>query len=91
MLLSADVPDRELLSDAFSERAGHRVRIEAPERGDKRRPIDHALANAREALARRLAESGAQLQLLEGVAQVFGPKFIVSNTSETGCWMWENT
>jgi excinuclease ABC subunit C len=72
VLLSADVPDRELLCEALSEKAGFRVRVEAPERGDKRKPIDHALANAREALARRLAESGAQAQLLEGVAQVFG-------------------
>jgi excinuclease ABC subunit C len=72
VLLSSDVPDRELLGQALSEKAGYRVHVEVPERGDKRRPIDHALANAREALARRMAESGAQAQLLEGVAQVFG-------------------
>jgi excinuclease ABC subunit C len=43
-----------------------------PERGDKRKPVEHALANAREALARRQAESGAQAKLLDGVAAAFG-------------------
>src|SRR5262249_26127836 len=51
VLLSEDVPDRTLLCEALSERAGYRVRVEAPARGDKRAPVDHALANAREALA----------------------------------------
>ena len=72
VLLSSDIPDRELLGETLSEKAGHRVRLEAPERGDKRKPVEHALANAREALARRMAESGAQAQHLEGVARVFG-------------------
>jgi excinuclease ABC subunit C len=72
VLLSADIPDRALLGETLSERAGYRVRLEAPERGDKRKPVEHALANAREALARRMAEGGAQAQHLEGVARVFG-------------------
>jgi excinuclease ABC subunit C len=42
-----------------------------PQRGDKRNIVDHALVNAREALARRLAESATQLRLLEDVAQLF--------------------
>jgi len=72
ILLSNDIPDRELLGEALSEKAGYRVRIDVPERGEKRKPVEHALANAREALARRMAESGAQQQHLEGVARVFG-------------------
>ena len=72
ILLSHDIPDRELLSETLSEKAGLRVRLDVPERGDKRKPVEHAMANAREALARRMAESGAQQQHLEGVARVFG-------------------
>jgi excinuclease ABC subunit C len=70
--LSEDVPERELLEQALGTRADRRVRILVPERGDKRKPVDHALANAREALARRMAESGAQSKLLDGVAAAFG-------------------
>jgi len=70
--LSEDVPERDLLELALNERADGRVRIVVPERGEKRKPVDHALVNAREALARRMAESGAQAKLLEGVAAVFG-------------------
>jgi excinuclease ABC subunit C len=70
--LSQDVPERDLLEQALTERADGRVRIVVPERGEKRKPVDHALVNAREALARRMAESGAQAKLLEGVAAVFG-------------------
>ncbi len=70
--LSEDVPERELLEQALGARTDTRVRILVPERGDKRKPVDHALANAREALARRMAESGAQAKLLDGVATVFG-------------------
>ena len=72
VLLSHDVADRELLAEALSERAGSRVQIEVPTRGAKRQVVDHALLNAREANERRLAESTAQGQLLQGVAATFG-------------------
>lgn len=72
LALSHEPPERELIEEALSEKAGRRVRILVPERGTKRKPVEHALANAREALARRLAETGAQAKLLAGVAEVFG-------------------
>ena len=72
ILLSHDVADRELLAEALSERAGARVQVEVPTRGAKRQVVEHALVNAREANARRLAESTAQGQLLQGVAAAFG-------------------
>ena len=43
-----------------------------PARGEKREIVGQALQNAREQLARRLAENGAQRALLEGVAETFG-------------------
>jgi excinuclease ABC subunit C len=72
LALSHEPPERELLERALGEKAGRRVRILVPERGPKRKPVEHALANARETLARRQAETGAQTKLLAGVAEAFG-------------------
>ncbi|WP_293340037.1 excinuclease ABC subunit UvrC [Parvibaculum sp.] len=72
VLLSHDVPGRPLLTEALSIRAGRKVAVGVPRRGEKRELVDHALTNAREALGRRLAESSTQRKLLEGVAEVFG-------------------
>ena len=48
------------------------MEILAPQRGDKRKALDHALLNAKEALIRRIAESGTQMKLLRGIADLFG-------------------
>jgi excinuclease ABC subunit C len=72
IMLNEMPADATLIADALSERAERRVEIAAPQRGDKRKLVDHALVNAREALARRLAEGSAQLKLLQGVADIFG-------------------
>jgi len=72
ILTSEELPSCELLAEALSLRAEHRVEISTPQRGEKREIMDRALTNAREQLGRRLAENGAQTQLLEGVADVFG-------------------
>ena len=71
VLTSSEVAERELLAEALSLRAGRRVRLETPQRGAKRNLVAQALANAREALGRRLAESATQIRLLEGVAAAF--------------------
>ncbi len=72
VLLSHEVEEQDLLSQALARRAGARVDIVRPRRGDKHKLVEHALANAREALARRLSESASQRRLLEGVAELFG-------------------
>ncbi|HKY17541.1 MAG TPA: excinuclease ABC subunit UvrC [Rhizomicrobium sp.] len=72
ILTSETLPGRGLLAEALALRAGQRVEIAKPQRGEKREIMDRALANAREQLGRRLAENSAQTQLLEGVADVFG-------------------
>ena len=72
VLLSHEVEDRELLAEALSTRAGRRVEVALPKRGEKKDLIDHALQNAREALGRKLAESASQMKLLEGLAAAFG-------------------
>ena len=71
ILLSEKIPNRELLGEALSLRAEHKVRIALPERGEKRDLVEMALNNAREQLGRRLAENAAQRELLEGVAETF--------------------
>ena len=71
VLLSHMVPDQGLIAEALSLRAERKVRLIRPERGEKRKIIDHALLNAREALGRRLAESASQRRLLEGLADAF--------------------
>jgi excinuclease ABC subunit C len=72
ILTSEELPGCELLAEALASRAEHKVEISKPQRGEKREIMERALANAKEQLGRRLAESSAQSQLLEGVADVFG-------------------
>lgn len=72
ILLSHAVEEQELLAEALSTRAGHKVAISVPQRGEKKDIVDHAVQNAREALGRRLAETSTQARLLEGFAQTFG-------------------
>ena len=69
ILVSHPPPNRKLLAEALSVRAGRNVSLVRPQRGEKRNLINHVLANAREALARRMAESASQRRLLEGLAQ----------------------
>ena len=71
VVLSHAVEGRELIEAALGIRAGRRVRLVRPQRGAKRSLVDHAAANARDALARRLAESATQRRLLAGVAKAF--------------------
>ena len=72
ILVSTEVEEQELLEQALSEKAGHRVEVATPKRGEKKDLVDHAMLNAREALGRRLAETSSQAKLLAGVAAAFG-------------------
>ena len=72
ILTSHAVEDGELVERALTQHTGHRIRLVRPRRGAKRELVDHALRNAREALARRLAESSSQRRLLERLAVTFG-------------------
>ncbi|MCZ7594895.1 MAG: excinuclease ABC subunit UvrC [Hyphomicrobium sp.] len=72
ILLSHDVPNRELLAEALCIKAERKVEIRVPQRGTKSGIVEHALNNAREALGRKLAEGSSQRRLLEGLAERFG-------------------
>jgi excinuclease ABC subunit C len=70
MLLSHEIAGRRLLSEALSLKAERKVTVTAPQRGEKRELVDHALTNARDALARRLAESASQRAIFASLAEV---------------------
>ncbi|SDW85481.1 Excinuclease ABC subunit C [Albimonas donghaensis] len=72
VLLSDPVEDVELLAEALAARRGRKVDVAVPARGEKRLLVEHALRNAKESLARKMAESSAQATLLEGLAEAFG-------------------
>jgi excinuclease ABC subunit C len=71
VLISHEIEERALLAEALSTKSGHKVEVSVPQRGERKELVDHALANAREALARKLAESSSQRKLLELLAEVF--------------------
>jgi excinuclease ABC subunit C len=71
ILVSHEIEERALLAEALSTKSGHKVEVSVPQRGERKELVDHALANAREALARKLAESSSQRKLLALVAEVF--------------------
>ena len=71
ILLCEAVEEQELLGQALSEKSGYKVAIQVPQRGEKKDLVDHALANAREAHGRKLAETASQSRLLEGFSETF--------------------
>jgi excinuclease ABC subunit C len=71
ILVDRELADCVLLEEALSERAGRRVAIEVPKRGDRRRLLEQARRNAEEALDRRLAETTTQGKILRELADTF--------------------
>ncbi len=69
VLVSEALPHAALVAEALGVRAGRRVSVLHPKRGPKRKPVAHVVANAREALARRMAESASQRRLLDGLTE----------------------
>jgi excinuclease ABC subunit C len=68
ILLSHQIEESELLADALSIKAGFKVEVATPRRGEKKEMIAHALTNAREALGRKLADTATQTRLLQALA-----------------------
>jgi excinuclease ABC subunit C len=64
--------EQPLLAEALSVKAERKVELLVPKRGPKRKLLEHALTNARDALGRQLAESASHRRMLEGVAEAFG-------------------
>ncbi|MEA1835236.1 excinuclease ABC subunit UvrC [Methylobacterium durans] len=72
VLTSHAIEDAELVAAALSSRTEHRVEIHLPQRGERKNLVDYARRNAKEALARRLADTASQGKLLAALGQAFG-------------------
>jgi excinuclease ABC subunit C len=72
ILLSHDIPERQLLAEALSAKSARRVDVSVPQRGEKKELVAHALSNAREALGRKLADTSSQQRLLRSLSETFG-------------------
>ena len=71
ILVSHEFAERELLSRALTAKSERKVEVSVPQRGERKDLVTHALANAREALARRLADTSSQQKLLNGLTETF--------------------
>ncbi|TFL17655.1 excinuclease ABC subunit UvrC [Jannaschia formosa] len=71
VLLSHGIEDGDLMVEALSEKAGRRVQLLHPQRGEKAELVQGAVRNARESLGRRMSESATQARLLRGIAEAF--------------------
>ena len=71
VLLSHPVENEDLVVQLLSDRAGRKVDIAVPQRGEKAELVENAARNARESLARRMSETSTQIKLLEGLAEAF--------------------
>ncbi len=71
ILLSHPIEDADLMVQLLSDRAGRKVELAVPRRGEKAELVENAARNARESLARKMSESAAQSKLLEGLAEAF--------------------
>jgi excinuclease ABC subunit C len=72
VLVSHDFEERALLGEALTTKAGRKVEVSVPRRGERKELVTHALANAREALARKLADASSQQRLLSAMTETFG-------------------
>ncbi|AXX99188.1 excinuclease ABC subunit UvrC [Profundibacter amoris] len=71
ILLSHPIENDDLMQEALSQKAGRKVEIIVPKRGEKAELVEGAARNARESLARRMAETATQAKLLKGLAEAF--------------------
>jgi len=72
VLLSHPVEEIELIGQALSARAGRKVEVAHPKRGERADLMAHAVKNAHEALSRKLAENAGQQSLLAALGAAFG-------------------
>ncbi|WP_422071800.1 excinuclease ABC subunit UvrC [Tranquillimonas rosea] len=71
LLLSNGIEDPDLVTEVLSEKAGRKVELHVPQRGEKAELVASATRNARESLARKMAETATQSKLLKGLAEAF--------------------
>ena len=72
VLLSHRIEEDALLADALTIKAGRKIEVSTPQRGERKDLVTHALTNAREALGRKLADTATQTRLMQGLATTLG-------------------
>ena len=71
LILSHGLDSEDLMAQALADKAGRKVEITVPQRGEKAELVSNALRNAKESLARRMSENATQMKLLRGLAEAF--------------------
>ncbi|MAU51904.1 MAG: excinuclease ABC subunit C [Roseovarius sp.] len=71
VILSHGIENPDLMQAALTQKRGHKVTLVVPQRGEKAELVEAALRNARESLARKMAETATQGKLLKGLAEAF--------------------
>ncbi len=71
IILSHGIDDQDLMEELLSEKAGRKVELVVPQRGEKMELVAGATRNARESLARKMSETATQGKLLRGLAEAF--------------------
>jgi len=69
--VSHELPEGELIAEALSIAAEKKISISTPKRGEKREMLEHAILNAKGALARKMAENASQKKHLQAVGELF--------------------
>ncbi|UNF29613.1 excinuclease ABC subunit UvrC [Bartonella krasnovii] len=71
ILLSEEIEEKTLLTEALSLKANHKVSLSLPKKGERKTLVNHAYLNAHEALEHKLAETATHTKLLQGLAETF--------------------
>lgn len=71
LILSHEIENPDLMAEALATKINRKVELLVPQRGEKAELVDGALRNARESLARKMAESATQTKLLKGLTEAF--------------------
>ncbi len=72
VLLSHEIETRDLLAEALTARAGRKVEVAVPQRGERRELVEHAARNGKETLSRKLADAASQEKLLGALGAALG-------------------
>ncbi|MBS0534931.1 MAG: excinuclease ABC subunit UvrC [Proteobacteria bacterium] len=72
ILVSHEFDERGLLADALTAKSERKVEVALPQRGERKDLVMHAMANAREALGRKLADTASQQRLFAALTEAFG-------------------
>lgn len=71
LVISHEMCEKLLLTEALSTRVGRKVNISKPSRGPKKKLLKYALINAREALERKQAETSTNIKIFTRIAELF--------------------